>query len=260
MLREYAVSETVYNNIKEHAIDCYPNECCGVILRGNEYKKLINIASNKTDSVLIHPEEWSSVIAKSEDDIIFIHSHPDWWPVPSAADMLQQESMGIPWGIISVKKYDEGYTASPVVLFGEHTLDQEIVGCGFIHGVNDCYELIRRWYWQEKKIKLQNFPRDWEWWNQDHDLYRKGFGAAGFRVINVTSGATSPMMGDVFLAQIRSPVPNHGGIYVGNGLGLHHMSGRSAYQPETLSKHEPILRYQPYITLWLRHESNPTDG
>ena len=126
---------------------------------------------------------------------------------------------------------------------GDHRLGDSLVGRVFIHGVTDCYGLIRSWYWQERHVKLPEFPRDHEWWKDGGNLYEEGFGPAGFRIVAAQDAVT----GDVALINFRSKVPNHGGVLLDGGLLLHHLMGRKSVR-------EPVGRWTPMISKWLRYE------
>jgi cell wall-associated NlpC family hydrolase len=74
----------------------------------------------------------------------------------------------------------------------------------------------------------------------------EGYQQAGF--VGIKDGE-QPEVGDIILMQIRSNngVPNHAGIYIGDGLMLHHLYGRlssrdvyGGYFQEVTRK---ILRY-----------------
>ena len=123
----------------------------------------------------------------------------------------------------------------------------ELVGRAFQHGVTDCYALIRDYYRSVKGVTLPVFPRSWLWWKEGGDLYRDGFEKAGFYRVD------DPEPGDVFLAQIGSPVPNHGGVYLGNNQILHHISSRNGYDPARISRRDTLLRWKKYITHWVRY-------
>lgn len=102
----------------------------------------------------------------------------------------------------------------------------------------------------EHAIRLPEFPRSWGWWEAGGDLYRKGFEPAGFRVL---APDEEPAAYDMWFSQVNAKVPNHGGIYLGNELILHHSTAKKPFSPLHLSRHEPIHRWMPYITHWLRH-------
>ncbi|MEL1747436.1 C40 family peptidase, partial [Acinetobacter baumannii] len=60
--------------IMAHADECYPQECCGVIV-GKEYIRCRNISDN-ADEFEIHPEDLT--LAEDQGEIIaYVHSHPD---------------------------------------------------------------------------------------------------------------------------------------------------------------------------------------
>lgn len=224
------------DQIKQHAMEEYPMECCGVITPDG-YIKLENIAPEPTEDFEIDTDE-----IKDLQVLAVVHSHPDGYACPTASDMRSQISMDVPWCIVTVTK--DG--PQELFWFGDG-VEYPLVGRGFRHGVTDCYDLIRDWYRIERGVTLPQYPRDWEWWHKDQDLYRQFFENAGFIEVD------EPQEGDVFLAQIRSKVPNHGGVYLGNGLALHHLSARLPCDPSRLSVREPVGRWQPYIRKWLRY-------
>jgi proteasome lid subunit RPN8/RPN11 len=227
--------------IREHALREYPRECCGLVMRGGLYVPMENKAPD--------PEEAFEVDtgALMQDGVLaLVHSHTDAPAAPSAADMEQQIATGITWGLISTN----GNDATPVWWWGGGIPTPPLLGREFRHGPSgsdgkgDCYALIRDWYLLERKIDLPEFPRDDTWWHAGRDLYRDNFAKAGF--VQVSPNDARP--GDVVLAHVLSPVVNHGGIYLGNGLILHHL-------PSRLSREEPLARWMSLVTHFLRHES-----
>lgn len=94
-------------------------------------------------------------------------------------------------------------------------------GRPFIHGMFDCYTLVRDYYKRNFNIFLPtNIQRDWEWWNKGENLYLENAKDCSFEE------AEDIKKHDVLLMKINSPVPNHAAIYLGEGKILHHMSGR----------------------------------
>lgn len=238
-------SEKIINDIKAHALDQYPNESCGFIV-DEEYISFDNLADKPKESFVIQPEAWAKYSQHGTIKAV-VHSHPDGPDCPSEADMRQQVATDIPWGIICTN----GEQTTEPFWFGDDAPKAPLIGRGFRHGVTDCYSQIRDYYLLERKITLPEFPRDWEWWLEDQDLYQDGFAIAGFKLIN----ESEVKEGDVFLAQVRSKVPNHGGVYLGNGLGLHHLTGALAVDMTRLSVREPINRWNKFITHWLRYDA-----
>ena len=230
--------------IKAHAVASYPNEACGVVMKDGRFVPLANVADEPTSTFRMPTAEYARLLPEAT---VIAHSHPDGPDCPSAADMRAQIETGLPWAIVSCN--DEG--ALDPFLFGDQVPVPDLIGRGFRHGVTDCYSLIRDWYRVERRITLPEFPRDWEWWHQGEDLYRDGFEAAGFRQVSMDDARE----GDVFLIAIRSGIPNHGGVYTGKGLGLHHLTGQSPVDPSRVSRREPVARWRHHITHWLRHDA-----
>ena len=134
---------------------------------------------------------------------------------PSQADLVACEASGLPWFIVGypslVWEYLEpkGYIAP-------------LVGREWTHGILDCYSIIRDWYKQERNIELPEFDRHDEWWKAGQNLYLDNILKVGFNPIE----QKDLQEGDVILMTIGSSVPNHGALYLGNGVILHHIQNR----------------------------------
>lgn len=231
--------------IKQMALDAYPNEGCALITKSG-FKVVENIAQTPQSEFEISKQ---NMIAGYGDDLLaIVHSHPYGPDCPTQMDMQFQIQSAVPWVIVST----DGKACTTPFAFGDTVPTPPLIGRGFRHGVTDCYSLIRDWYKVERDILLKEFPRDWEWWLTDQELYLKGFTEAGFKRINEEEAQP----GDVFLAQIRSKTPNHGGIYLGNGLILHHLTATQPVDISRVSKRDPIHRWKKFVTHWLRYEES----
>lgn len=207
-----------------HAIAAYPAESCGLVVNVNgveRYYACRNTATSKNDQFRLDPEDYAE--AEDAGEIIaVVHSHPDAAPRPSEADRVSCEASGLPWYIYSVHRNDDGVVA----YFGEDAIEPTgyeapLIGRPFAHGVLDCFALIRDWYRRERGIEIQNYDRTDNWWLRGENLYIKHYEEAGFEV------AKGPLqVGDIIIMQIRAPEPNHAGVYIGDGLFLHHLYGR----------------------------------
>jgi len=228
--------------LAREAAAAYPHEAAWLITPG-ECRQVANVAEDPRATFRVAKRDLAA--AHGRGLLAIVHSHPNGPDCPSEADMRGQLASGVPWGIIST----DGERCLPPFWWGDQAETPPLVGRGFRHGVTDCYSLIRDYYRLELDIVIPEFPRSWEWWRAGQDLYRDGFGQAGFR--RIESADARP--GDVFLAQLRSPVPNHGGILLEGGLALHHKTGKLAVDATRLSMREPIARWLPHITHWLRH-------
>lgn len=230
--------------MRKHAADEYPREACGIVVN-DHYHRCSNIASDPEAEFRIDPQETLRLTQSSPLQAVF-HSHPGGIPVPSASDMRGQITSRVPWAICVSGPEDR---ASQPFWFGDQAPQAPIIGRGFRHGVTDCYSLVRDWRRSVGWIVPPDFPRDWEWWNKGQNLYMDLYKQAGFHEVQV------PKKGDMCLIQIRGKVC-HAGLFVDEGMLLHHLSSRQPYDPTMLSKREPIIRWQPHIVKWLRHETN----
>jgi cell wall-associated NlpC family hydrolase len=221
--------------MQAHAEAEYPRECVGVVVDGS-YRPENNTHPTPETHFKIDDARLAELVLQPLQAIV--HSHPDQPAHPSEADMRQQLATNVPWGIVPVV---QGHAGIPF-FWGTGVPVPELVGRPFRHGVTDCYSMIRDWYRLERNIVLPDYARSWEWWNTGGNLYDEYFADAGFAPIH-----GDPEIGDVFLSQIRSPVTNHAGIYIGEGLILHHLTDR-------LSRREPVYGWQKFITRWIRHQ------
>lgn len=92
-----------------------------------------------------------------------------------------------------------------------------LLGRQFKHGSDDCYGLIRCFYKDLLDIELTNYARPDGWWDHGQNLYIDNVEREGFRLVEF-----GLEWGDVIMMAIKSPVANHGGIYVGENKILHH--------------------------------------
>lgn len=236
---------------KADALARWPHEACGLLTAAG-YVPCRNIAADPLIDFRL--PEVDFVAHGPVAAVLHSHTHHrnakgavvlgglDW---PSLADQISQAATSVPWGISVVTASADGaadHVTDPF-FFGDGLEPLDLVGRPFRHAVTDCYALVRDW-WLTQGIALPNFPRDETWWLSGGDLYRDHFAEVGFAPIDPSEARA----GDCFLAQIHSRVPNHAGVYLGDGLILHHAQG-------TLSRRDPLSRWQRHITHWLRHES-----
>lgn len=210
------LSDSVRSQIVSHAKEELPKECCGLVIvrKGRQvYFPCENLAVG-SDNFILSPQDYAK--ADEEGDIVaVVHSHPNMSAKPSQADLVACEASGLPWFIVGlpdeVWEYIEpsGYVAP-------------LIGRQWSHGVLDCYAIIRDYYQMERGITLDQFERSDEWWNRGENLYMDNFKAQGFIQIS----GDDLQEGDVILMRVKSTVPNHGAVYLGNNVILHHVHGR----------------------------------
>lgn len=252
-----------FEDAKVHARAVYPEESCGLIVKGS-YIRCENIALDPKNHIddpncgcrLCAFEIDPKVYVEHADHIdVVVHSHPNGPFYPSKADMEGQLATGKPWAIIPL---DEDRVAEKPVIWGGEI--PPILGREFMHGVTDCYAIIKDCYalgkdklaeqgildWPHDPIELPEFPRQDAWWEGEDDLYDQNFGKAGFVEVK-----DAPQPGDVFLMKIRSSKNNHAGLLIGDGLIVHHL-------PSRMSRREPAGLWGRQAAKWLRYkgESN----
>lgn len=216
--------------IEAHALRDFPREACGLVIiedGADVYVPCRNIAMTPSEHFIIHPDD--HIAAKLRGEVVLVvHSHPNVPARPSQADRVQCENGQVEWLILSVFK--EAPDRRPRIVgdfqFGPSGYQAPLVGREFSFGVLDCYSLIRDWYRIEMGVELPDFERRDEFWTNKYgpqvDLYSQ-YGQAGFAP--VTDGTLRK--GDVVIWQVaRSTIRNHAGVYIGDGLLLHHMYNR----------------------------------
>ena len=232
------------DQFKAHAMSEYPKESCGIVSKG-QYIPCDNLADNPLESFTISPRKILYRLKKNTLEGI-IHSHPEGPEYPSVADMKGQIDTAVPWMVIPCY----GPRCSEPFYWGSKE-PPPLMARPFRHGVTDCYSAIQDWYLQERNIELlPGPPREWGWWSKGSSLYTDNFKAAGFRRID----RSEVRRGDVLLMQIRSPTPNHGGVYVGGGKIYHHLSSLEPYDPTRVSGVVPLGSWQRLVSHWLRYE------
>lgn len=235
--------------IMQHAIAEFPRECCGLIIvvNGKErYYPCKNLAATPYEHFVMCPRDR----AKAEDlgDVIaVVHSHPNTTAEPSEADRAQCETWKLPWYIFAVRVLESSGQVGlhDIAHLEPCGYEAPLVGRSFSHGILDCYTLVQDYYRRELGIDLPYFDRRDGWWDEGEDLYMANFASCGFAPIPEGS---QPQIGDIILMQLRAKVPNHAGVYIGNGQMLHHvmrrLSSRDLYDGHWQEITRTIIRYK----------------
>lgn len=230
--------------IQNYCISKFPQEACGFVLKTGEVLGVQNIHSQPEKNFHISPID----CLKHEGNIKFVfHSHPDKALKsfsPSKADMESQIGSDVPWILLTAN----AVKASRAEIFGWQVIRSDFMGKTFIHGIRDCYSLIRDFYFSTKNILLKEIPRENRWWETKEDIYLKSFKEVGFYEIPFDLNKLE--VGDLILFRIRPTLCiNHGAVYVGNGWMLHHLCGG-------LSCKEPLQNYKNFAEKIIRYDYN----
>lgn len=254
------VDPALWQVLYEYSMAKYPEEACGLIIDGyidnyvvhGEFVPISNVSQTPTSTYKMSKSEFEKYIGRVT---AVFHSHPDAPPCPSAADMRDQIKQGVPYIIVSTN----GSNCQVPFAFGDQLGILPLENRVFRHGVTDCYSAIRDIYRTKGEV-LPEFPRDWEWWvDSNEDFYGSRFPEAGFRKIRADSPeeiARILQPGDVLAICMRSKVPNHGAVYLGDGLIYHHLGSERGgpYAPGNRSVIEPGMRWLDFRPIVLRFE------
>lgn len=239
------MNEKTLQAIRDHAAKEFgdgsnPRESCGLLIvnKGREqYVPCKNLSTEK-DRFRIDPVDYAD--AEDMGEIVaVVHSHPYLPAVPSEADLIGCEMSNLPWIIVS-------WPSGETYQFSPSGYKAPLVGRKFIHGVLDCYSLIRDYYKETLNISLPDYEREELWWEKNQNLYIENFENAGF--FEVPGGLDDLKLHDVVMMQISSPVVNHAGIYIGDNTVLHHfmnrLSSRDVFGESLRRSTVKIVRYR----------------
>lgn len=237
----------------DHAREAYPEESCGLIVNG-EYIRATNIAEDPKEDFEIPAALYKKHLLTGKIEAI-VHSHPDGPLHPSEADMASQMATNLTWVILGV---DADKRVSDPIVWGGKAPIPNVIGREFVHGVTDCYSLIRDTFrlgktklaeqgiedWPFDPITLPDFARMDSWWaKSDANFYDVEPIKLGFIEVPMHEARA----GDLFFMLLgKTSVNNHAGIYLGNNLILHHL-------PSRLSRRELAGGWGRQATKWMRY-------
>lgn len=234
---------------QDHAAECYPNESCGLVVAGADGERYIP-CGNSHDKPSEHFRISGEAFAEAEemgDVVAVIHSHPNASANPSDSDRVQCELSELPWHIISIGMVDGQPEFGAQGYCEPCGYEAPLEGRQFAHGILDCFTLFKDFLWREYQIRVSNYDREDDWWNNGGDLYSiDRLNDEGFFQIT-----DEPKRGDIILMNVRSKVANHAAVYLGDGTILHHLHGR-------LSRKEAYGGYWAERTMLIvRHKDMP---
>lgn len=225
--------ETVIPSILAHATASPAREMCGLLTvpAGKlRFMPCRNVAEHDTEFE-IHPADY--IAAEADGIIAVVHSHLHDSPEPSMADRVGCERSGLPWVIVSV-------TTGALKIVEPEGYAAPLIGRPFVHGVLDCFALARDYY-ATQGIAVLDFDRRPDWWDKGDDLLRpESFSKAGFVI--VLDGSLKANDG-IIMQNGHTAVPNHVGVYLGDGVMLHHPGGRLSCRVPYGGYWEKVTRY-----------------
>lgn len=235
------------NKFKKHVLSKYPNESCAIVVDDAGKLKVINCENTHEDKLNNFKIDGSFiadyVINNQLRAVLHSHiaksNHNCDIRTPSANDIQGQIDSNVPWGIVST----DGKTVSDPLWIDDEEI-QPLEGRSFIHGITDCWSIVRDYLRLHKGITLKNYPRDPSWWANGQSLCNmSAISDAGL----VSIAYKELIEGDIVLMKIGSPVPNHWAIVTGNNQIIHQL-------PHRLSTTDSLSKWSKYIVGCYRHK------
>lgn len=205
--------DTLAGEIRAHALTDPTHEVCGLVVALGAHARAIpckNVCEQPTEYFRFDGKEYRELSAAHKVLAIY-HSHPRTGPAPTDADKTDCERQKLPYCIYSV-------SADRFAWHEPHGFRAPLVGRPFLHGLLDCYTLVRDWYALQLGVYLPDFEREDRWWQKGQNLYTENFAACGFYEIALRD----VRRGDALLFALESLVPNHSAVYLGDGQMIHH--------------------------------------
>lgn len=204
---------------EQHVKQCYPAEACALVKDGY----VIPVANTHSDP-LNHFRINAVDLVKHAGYQTVLHSHVcnvrtrEDPRTPSYNDQISQITSNVVWGVSST----DGKHVSPLLLFGDDVPIAALEGRSYVHGVNDCWGLVRDYY-RLKGHTLNNHARADEWWDNGEALItEQSLFEAGFSRIDTRS--IQP--GDLLTYKINSAITNHFAVYTAQNQILHQLCHR----------------------------------
>ena len=236
----------------DHAAACYPNESCGYII-DRKYVACTNVHNNPDKQFKIGYKDVVRCERLGEIEAV-VHSHPNGSSKPTTYDLMQMSMGDVPWVIVAYPEIDiKVYAAKPY--------KAPLINREYIHGVLDCYSIVRDYYSRELDIQLDNFERQDCWWESasSASLYADNFKSQGFVEVQ------DLQRHDVILCRVQPTEHiNHALIYLGDDGDLTSETTETAIG-EHLVLHHPYMRrsrreiygnvWQSRTAIIVRHKS-----
>lgn len=214
----------------EHLCNEYPREGCGLVVSVDGVERYVpchNLSERRDVNFVLDPRDYSDAEELGEI-VALVHSHPDSPQRPSDADRRSCNGSGLTWHIVRVDGHPEdGPEARGWFTMQPGEAEVPLIGREFCYGTLDCYTLIQDWYRENMPEPLPDFDHGPnEWWDDPESSfnpYLDNIEAAGMEEVS-----TLAEPGDLIIMQIRSAThkPNHAGVYIGDGMMLHHLAGQ----------------------------------
>lgn len=230
----------VKQSIIEAARAAPHEEVCGLIYNtqtGTHILPCTNVSLDKSSSFEIDPQDYIKV-RQIGVPIGVYHSHPKGKAVFSEEDVAAACEIALPFYLYAVETNEWTSYIPP-----SYTVP--LIGREFRWGTDDCLEVVRIYYRQNRSIYMTDYDRDESFQNAEECAITKHISDEGFYEV---PGKGPIKEGDVLLFKTPGTAyPHHLGVFVGKSRVLHHpLNMLSRIDPLTgawLKRLDKVLRY-----------------
>lgn len=231
------LTNLIKERIKLHAQKEAPKECCGfVIFNHDGILEAVEVKNSHEDpyhNVSINPKDYLNVDCLGEIKA-FYHSHLDRNEL-SEVDKKYSSFNELPYIVYCVSQ-------NSFNVFNPKEYNNKYIGRPFEWGKKDCFNLIIDYYWNEFRIKINNYlpDRTEGWWKTSGDLVEK------YKDLNNFYEVPEPQNHDIIVIELNRN-QFHFGIYLDEQI-LHHPRGKKSviegYEDKFVDKTRYILRHK----------------
>jgi proteasome lid subunit RPN8/RPN11 len=212
----FELNKKIYESIKQHSLEMFPEECCGLLTYDNKIGISVhpckNVADDKRNNFVISPSDYLRT-AKTGNILSFYHSHtlPDHSEDFTNLDKMNSVSHKLP--IILYNCPNDQFK-----IFNSDRIDCEYVGFKFKYNEHDCYSLVEMFYSKELKIQLPKTDRDINTMENNPYFMAENIENYGFKEVEDKKNI---QYGDIIMSNSLKG-PTHLMIYIDNNQILHH--------------------------------------
>jgi len=207
------LEQSILDQIKEYSESSPDREICGFVVLSEgsvKFKKCKNVSPDDFQ-FKIRTRDFLKV--KVESKILYVvHSHIVSDSAPSELDKQKSDSCSYKFLIYSVKSKDFSY-------YDPKNIVSDYIGKNFNIGYNDCFSLVRDYFFNEFAIKIKDYSRNKFWKSNDPHLITDNFKKEGFYEITSNELRKHDI---IVIEDPKTNIPCHLMIYLGNNEILHH--------------------------------------
>lgn len=227
------MNDFVKKQIKTYFLSNTKEEMCGVVSSGGNgliFHRISNIHHDKKNNFKLHYEEFLNVILDYGEIKYIVHSHING-KGPSFVDKINCNNTKIDYIIYDILN-NEFYYLKPKNI--------NYLNLPFEIGVNDCYSLVRNFYYHELDIQLHDYSRNESWFTENKFIFDGNFKNEDFYVIDIKDLQEFDC---ILFALSSKNESNHIGIYLGNNIFLHHPRNKNSQLQELNDVYKRKIKY-----------------